>query len=162
MDAMPSSADVVFGDLLRRHRQAAGLTQEELAARSGLSVRGLSDLERGVHAIPRKDTVLLLVEALGEGRGIASLLAAYAAVAVEVGEHQRALRLLGAAEAVRETAGHTVLLHQVRHAQTLAAVREAVGETAFATGFAVGRALQLDEAVTEARAVGKEARLQPA
>jgi len=35
-----------------------------LAARSGLSVRGLSDLERGVRAIPRKDTLRLLVEAL--------------------------------------------------------------------------------------------------
>ena len=65
MDAAPSPAEATFGDLLRRHRQAAGLTQEELAARTGLSVRGLSDLERGVRAIPRKDTLRLLIEALG-------------------------------------------------------------------------------------------------
>ena len=65
MDATPSLAEATFGDLLRRHRQAAGLTQEELAARTGLSVRGLSDLERGVRVIPRKDTLRLLIEALG-------------------------------------------------------------------------------------------------
>src|SRR5215467_14996273 len=53
-----------FGDLLRRHRLAAGLTQEELAARAGLSVRGLSDLERGARLAPRRETVQLLAEAL--------------------------------------------------------------------------------------------------
>ena len=37
-----------FGELLRRLRVAAGLTQEALAERAGLSARGLSDLERGV------------------------------------------------------------------------------------------------------------------
>ena len=77
MDAAPSTAEATFGDLLRRHRQAAGLTQEELAARTGLSVRGLSDLERGARAVPRKDTLRLLVEALGlAGAERAALVAA--------------------------------------------------------------------------------------
>ena len=53
-----------FGDVLRRYRVAAGLTQETLAERAGLSVRGLSDLERGIHAAPRKHTLLVLVNAL--------------------------------------------------------------------------------------------------
>ncbi|HEX9135176.1 MAG TPA: AAA family ATPase [Ktedonobacteraceae bacterium] len=53
-----------FGDLLRRHRLAAGLTQEELAAQAGLSVRGLSDLERGARRAPRRETVQLLSGAL--------------------------------------------------------------------------------------------------
>ena len=35
-----------FGDLLRGYRVAAGVTQEELAERAGLSVRAISDLER--------------------------------------------------------------------------------------------------------------------
>jgi transcriptional regulator with XRE-family HTH domain len=65
MDATLAAAEADFGDLLRRHRQAAGLTQEELAARTGLSVRGLSDLERGARVTPRKDTVQFLVDALG-------------------------------------------------------------------------------------------------
>jgi len=53
-----------FGPLLRRYRQAAGLTQEELAARAGLSVRGISDLERERKLTPRRETVRLLAEAL--------------------------------------------------------------------------------------------------
>jgi transcriptional regulator with XRE-family HTH domain len=36
-----------FGALLRGHRRAAGLTQEALAERAGLSRRGLQHLEAG-------------------------------------------------------------------------------------------------------------------
>src|SRR5215213_5825260 len=53
-----------FGDLLRRHRIAAGLTQEALAERAGVSARGISDLERGARELPRKDTLRLLLQAL--------------------------------------------------------------------------------------------------
>ena len=53
-----------FGPLLRRYRLAAGLTQEELAARAGLSVRGISDLERERKTTPRRETVRLLADAL--------------------------------------------------------------------------------------------------
>jgi transcriptional regulator with XRE-family HTH domain len=41
-----------FGDLLRAYRAAAGLTQEELAERVGMSARGISDLERGIRRTP--------------------------------------------------------------------------------------------------------------
>lgn len=54
-----------FGDLLRRHRILAGMSQEELAEKARLSARAISDLERGVKRTPRRDTVQLLVEALG-------------------------------------------------------------------------------------------------
>jgi tetratricopeptide (TPR) repeat protein/transcriptional regulator with XRE-family HTH domain len=53
-----------FGDQLRRHRQAAGLTQEELAADAGLSVRAIADMERGRTARPYRRSVALLTEAL--------------------------------------------------------------------------------------------------
>jgi predicted ATPase/transcriptional regulator with XRE-family HTH domain len=53
-----------FGGLLRRYRVAAGLTQEELAERAGVSTRGVSDLERGAHGLPRKDTLQLLLDVL--------------------------------------------------------------------------------------------------
>src|SRR5215213_11871937 len=68
-----NQADIVaqnlpaFGALLRRHRTAAALSQEELAERAGVSVRALSDLERGVHRAPRLETVRMLAEALGLG-----------------------------------------------------------------------------------------------
>ena len=59
--AVESSA---FGEVLRQLRLEAGLTQEELAERAGLSTRGLSDLERGLRRTPRLGTVRLLADAL--------------------------------------------------------------------------------------------------
>ena len=53
-----------FGDLLRQLRTAASLSQEDLAERSGLSRRGISDLERGLRQAPRLETVRLLADAL--------------------------------------------------------------------------------------------------
>jgi tetratricopeptide (TPR) repeat protein/DNA-binding XRE family transcriptional regulator len=61
---METQRSVAFGTLLRRFRIAAGLTQEELAERAGISRRSLGDMERGVHHTPRKDTLTLLMEAL--------------------------------------------------------------------------------------------------
>jgi transcriptional regulator with XRE-family HTH domain len=52
-----------FGDALRRHRGALGLTQEALAERTGLSQRAVSDLERGLKR-PRRATLRLLLRAL--------------------------------------------------------------------------------------------------
>jgi predicted ATPase/DNA-binding CsgD family transcriptional regulator/transcriptional regulator with XRE-family HTH domain len=54
-----------FGELLRSHRVAAGLTQEELAATAELSVRGIADLERGTRRFPYLDTVQRLSRSLG-------------------------------------------------------------------------------------------------
>jgi predicted ATPase/DNA-binding XRE family transcriptional regulator len=51
--------------VLRRYRLAAGLSQESLAERAGISVRGLSDLERGLSRAPRVETLARLAGALG-------------------------------------------------------------------------------------------------
>jgi predicted ATPase/transcriptional regulator with XRE-family HTH domain len=53
-----------FGCLLKRHRLAANLTQEALAERADLSVRAISDLERGINRTPQANTLRLLAEAL--------------------------------------------------------------------------------------------------
>ncbi len=53
-----------FGGLLRQLRVDAGLTQEELAEGAGLSLRAISDLERGVNLTARKETARLLADAL--------------------------------------------------------------------------------------------------
>lgn len=53
-----------FGRLLRRLRVGAGLTQEVLAERAGLSARTISDLERGESQTPHPSTVDLLSDAL--------------------------------------------------------------------------------------------------
>jgi predicted ATPase/transcriptional regulator with XRE-family HTH domain len=67
-----------FGELLRQVRSAASLSQEELAQRSGLSVRGISDLERGARSAPRLETVRMLADALGVGQDDRSALLAAA------------------------------------------------------------------------------------
>jgi tetratricopeptide (TPR) repeat protein/transcriptional regulator with XRE-family HTH domain len=61
---MASVQPYSFGHLLRRYRVAAGLTQEELAGRAGLSAKAVSALESGARRSPRKETVALLVDAL--------------------------------------------------------------------------------------------------
>jgi predicted ATPase/DNA-binding CsgD family transcriptional regulator/transcriptional regulator with XRE-family HTH domain len=53
-----------FGTTLRRLRMAAALSQEELATRAGLPVRGISDLEHGVRRAPHLETVRMLADAL--------------------------------------------------------------------------------------------------
>jgi transcriptional regulator with XRE-family HTH domain len=53
-----------FGERLRRYRSTAGLTQETLAERTGLSVRGIADLERGARRFPHVDTIRRLAVAL--------------------------------------------------------------------------------------------------
>jgi transcriptional regulator with XRE-family HTH domain len=53
-----------FAGLLRQLRTGARLTQEELAEAAGVSPRSVSDLERGINRTVRKDTALLLADAL--------------------------------------------------------------------------------------------------
>src|SRR5438477_9362921 len=62
---MVVAARTPFGPLLKRYRVAVGLSQEALAERARLSTRGISDLERGLHRLPYRDTVARLAEALG-------------------------------------------------------------------------------------------------
>ena len=60
-----STRQVSFGEVLREYRVAASLTQEALAERSGLSPRGISDLERGARRHPFPATVRRLADTLG-------------------------------------------------------------------------------------------------
>jgi tetratricopeptide (TPR) repeat protein/transcriptional regulator with XRE-family HTH domain len=54
-----------FGALVRQSRTAAGLTQEDLAERTGLGVRTISDIERGLIRRPHRSSVHLISAALG-------------------------------------------------------------------------------------------------
>jgi transcriptional regulator with XRE-family HTH domain len=56
--------DAPFGAKLRQLREAAKLTQEELAQKAGLTARGISDLERGARNRPYPHTVRSLADAL--------------------------------------------------------------------------------------------------
>jgi tetratricopeptide (TPR) repeat protein/transcriptional regulator with XRE-family HTH domain len=61
---MSQAGETAFGAWLRRQRITAGLTQEELAERSGLSVRAISDMERGRTTRPRRVTLSQITDAL--------------------------------------------------------------------------------------------------
>ncbi len=76
-----------FGADLRRFRTAAGLTQEELARRAGLTANGVSSLERGTRTHPYPHTVRALAEALGlsEQQRHALMAAAGRGAAVDTG-----------------------------------------------------------------------------
>ncbi|MFY1637841.1 ATP-binding protein [Solwaraspora sp. WMMB335] len=54
-----------FGATVRRHRRRMGLTQQELADRTGLSVRGIGKLEAGRVNTARPATVRLLADVFG-------------------------------------------------------------------------------------------------
>ncbi|HEU5472303.1 MAG TPA: LuxR C-terminal-related transcriptional regulator [Actinophytocola sp.] len=69
-----------------------------------------------------------------------------AAVFATQSEHQRAARLFGAAEALRARAGLVVIL-PVDYERGVATVKDALGERAFRTAWAKGRALSLTDAI---------------
>ena len=65
MAAQPRSGDSAsFGALLRQHRLERGLSQEALADKAGVSLRGISDLERGARRAPHPATIGRLAAAL--------------------------------------------------------------------------------------------------
>lgn len=53
-----------FGERLRNLRESAGLTQEELAAKAGMTAKGVSAIERGERKRPYPHTVRSLADAL--------------------------------------------------------------------------------------------------
>ena len=77
MGTTETGTELAFGDLLRRHRASANVTQEDLADRTGLTPQAISLLERGKRRRPHGYTVQKLAEALGlEGSDLAEFEAA--------------------------------------------------------------------------------------
>jgi transcriptional regulator with XRE-family HTH domain len=54
-----------FGSRIRAARRAAGLSQEELARRAGMSLKGMGDIERGVIPDPHYSSLSKIAEGLG-------------------------------------------------------------------------------------------------
>jgi predicted ATPase/DNA-binding XRE family transcriptional regulator len=71
-DEVDTGTGLAFGDLLRRRRASAGLTQEDLAESTGLTTQAISLLERGERRRPQRYTVRKLAESLRlEGEDLA-------------------------------------------------------------------------------------------
>jgi predicted ATPase/class 3 adenylate cyclase len=117
------------------------------------------DLERAL-ALGRE--ALTLFWALGNERRAAEALESLAMSAGAAGRGEQAARLLGATAARREIIGapqSSALRRDTEHA--VEAARAAVGEEAWASAFAAGRALSLEEAVAEALQISPQSAALP-
>src|SRR5437868_863472 len=112
------SDEPALGRFLRQQRAHAGLTQEALAERSGISARTISDVERGLRSAVYRDTADRLAEALGlDEAGRAELR--------RLGRARRAPRIRPDRSARDLPAAPTPLLGRERDIETVA---ELVGE----------------------------------
>ncbi|MHC4969104.1 MAG: protein kinase domain-containing protein [Planctomycetota bacterium] len=129
-------------DLGDRHGIAESLNNLGKAARSeGDLARARRLHEEGL--VMRRD--------LGEKLGITDSLDDAALLAARLEEHERAARLLGAAERLRERMGAPrPLLEQQELDAGLAATRAALGEAGFTDAVRGGKSLSLDDTVAEA------------
>lgn len=58
--------DTTFGQMVADHRRRHGLSQEELAEKSGITTRAVSAIEQGQVKDPRLSTIKALGRVLGE------------------------------------------------------------------------------------------------
>src|SRR5205807_9482260 len=94
------------------------------------------------------DESLALFRELGHKLEIARDVEGLAAVAVAQAQCERAARLFGAAEGLREAMGAPLPpADRAEHDRSVAAVRAALVEEAFAAAWAAGRAMPLEEAI---------------
>jgi DNA-binding CsgD family transcriptional regulator len=84
---------------------------------------------------------------------IAACLNGLGIVAALAGQAERAARLCGAAEVLREAIGAPVPRHRGQYERAIATTRATLGEQAFAAAWAAGRGLSLPDAVSEARVI---------
>jgi non-specific serine/threonine protein kinase len=144
--------------------EAALLEQRAIDDRWGM---GVSLVRLGYAARDRGDDAragalfaegLALFAELGDRRIIALVLDGVAGLAIAWGQPGRAARLFGTAAALREASGLPVdPAVRAAHGRDVAAARAALGEAAFAAGWATGAALPLPVAVAEATATAATA-----
>lgn len=120
---------------------------------AGEALRDLAkrDPARMPEALAALREALLAYRALGDDWGTGGVVSAFACVAAEAGDGERAARLFGAADAMLARMG--VFLPPTdleRYRAVAAALRETMGPATYDRGYAAGQALPPDEAVAEA------------
>jgi tetratricopeptide (TPR) repeat protein len=119
----------------------------------GVTARLLGDLPES--AALQREALANMREA-GDQIGIATELEGIAAVAVAAGTSERAVRLFGAAAALRETTGAAIPPDDLPdYERSLAAARAQLGAARYEEARNAGHALGLEEAVTEALALAQ-------
>jgi predicted ATPase/DNA-binding SARP family transcriptional activator len=145
------------------YRRAAQFYEESLASFRALGSSG--DIARSIHNLGYVARVqgdgqraracftesLRLFQERGNTRGIIECIAGLAGVIGAQGQIERAARLLGATAAQFEAIGAAMWpADQIDYQRTVAALRAVLGEAAFATAWAAGRSLTLEQAIAEA------------
>jgi predicted ATPase len=139
-------ADALLDESVRLWR---GLGDKSAVA-GALVTRGilLSTQRQADRALPLLTEALAIDQEIGHRQGLATCITAIAVMLPLRGEHERAARLFGAGEAHLERMGATMPpAYRPLYQRAIAAVRAALGEAVFASSYAAGRALSLDEAV---------------
>jgi hypothetical protein len=139
------------------HAREAHAMFQECGDKSAIAW-SLSDLGRAVGdqgdlAAARQllEESLAIFRTQGKKGGIGRVLERLAAVAVAQAEPERAARLFGSAEGLREAMGAPLPpAERAEHERSVAAVRTSLGEETFATAWAAGRAMPMEEAVSYA------------
>jgi tetratricopeptide (TPR) repeat protein len=142
-----------------RYQQAREYLQESLAllqsyqdrAGAGVAWRYLGDvaLAEGEVETARQQyrESLMLLRPLGLRKGVAAVLEGWARLEQAEERPQQATRLLGAAQALRETLGSPLPPNeQPAHAALVALLRLTLGANAFTTAWEAGRALSWEQA----------------
>jgi non-specific serine/threonine protein kinase len=97
------------------------------------------------------DEGLVISRELEDKRGIANLLEAIARLAVEQNQPERAARLLGAADALREAIGCPLPPNaREEYDRALSDARKALDKEAFAQSWGEGRTMTMEEAIAYA------------
>ncbi len=132
--------------------------ERELGNRQGIAYSlndlGLVATEQGEYAAAwaLTDESLAISHELGDRWGIAWSLEGLAYIAVGLARHDRAARMWGAMERLREEIGAPLpLSERPRYERRVAAVRAAIGDAAFSLAWQEGRAMTLEHAVEYAQ-----------
>jgi predicted ATPase/predicted negative regulator of RcsB-dependent stress response len=149
----------------RQHESAQGYLQESLATfqaygdrlGTALTFRSLGDLAvaRGESQSARSyyQESLSLLRQVGHRQGVAAILEGLARLAHANGRAERAVRLFGAARALRDALGSPLPPNsQPEQEALLAALRQSLGDADFGRAWETGRSLPLEQACAEALA----------
>jgi len=148
-------AEAYFSEALQRFQESG----DTYGAGIALANLGRVARDRGSYA----QAATLYAEGLalhwddGDRGRIAACLNGLGIVAALAGQAERAGRLCGAAEALREAIGAPVPRYRGQYERAIATGLATLGEEAFAAAWAAGRALSLLDAVSEARAIPPDA-----
>jgi predicted ATPase len=144
---------------LARERLEEGLAYSRVAGDKRYVAIALNGLAKAMRALGDEARALaLFIESLslrkemGTRRGIAESLEGLAGMAAEAeGDDREAARLFGAAEALREAIGAPVpLVERAEYDRNVATARAQLDEATFASAWAEGRAMTLEQAVATA------------